>query len=179
MFTQISVQTFCCVHRNILFHSLASTLLSTWKTRRYLRAVWGLHSYYTTHLCTEVDFWVCYFGEVEKGSTLVFKQYLPTVKHKESKVKERTRNLLPLHLISHRKAEMSLLWMGYSFLVDIYTNLNCYISEEMWKDVKYKLPLCQKHIINTLFCMIVFILHLSSRHVIHANWQNPIMEMTY
>lgn len=105
----------------------------------------GLCGDYIRIIQLDLDFWVCYFGEVEKGPTLVLKQDLPTVKHEESKVKERTRNLLPFHLIkSHRKAEMSVLWMGYSFLVDVYTHLNCYISEEMWKDYTTQMTFMSK-----------------------------------
>lgn len=49
-----------------------------------------------------------YFREVEKRSTLVFKQDLPTVKYKKSKVKQRTGSLLPLYLTnSHRRAGVS------------------------------------------------------------------------
>lgn len=39
-----------------------------------------------------------YLGQVEKRPTLVFKQDFATVKHEKSKVKQRTRNLLSLHL---------------------------------------------------------------------------------
>ena len=41
---------------------------------------------------------VLYFGQVEEGSTLVVVKSLSTVKHQESKVKQRTRNLSTVHL---------------------------------------------------------------------------------
>ena len=41
---------------------------------------------------------VLYFGQVKEGSTLVVVKSLSTVKHQESEVKQRTRNLSTVHL---------------------------------------------------------------------------------